>query len=197
MQRRYLPCAATAKLVRAALKQHFPGVRFGVRSHTYAGGASINVEWTDGPTVKAVEGVAKQYEGSNFDGMIDLKHHRQHWLLPNGRVVVQSDPGTEGSRGAHPAVKGPGTEFAEITGAVLVSLGADYVFCHREVSPAALEAAIVEVRRIGEKERPEWGDESSDWFLPIGGRCIRARGLTHAGRVMAEHLANPAPGEND
>ena len=40
---RYLTCAETAKLARAALKQAFPGVRFSVRSDTYAGGASIHV----------------------------------------------------------------------------------------------------------------------------------------------------------
>lgn len=35
---RYLSCAETAKLVRQALKEAFPGVKFGVRSSTYSGG---------------------------------------------------------------------------------------------------------------------------------------------------------------
>ena len=47
----YLRCAETAKLLlRAALKEAFPEVAFSVRSRTYAGGASIDVTWRDGPT---------------------------------------------------------------------------------------------------------------------------------------------------
>lgn len=38
-----LTCAETAKLVRKELKKHFPGQKFSVRSHTYAGGASISI----------------------------------------------------------------------------------------------------------------------------------------------------------
>ncbi len=49
MSRDYLSCADTAQLVRAALEQAFPRQKFSVRSHTYAGGASIDISWTDGP----------------------------------------------------------------------------------------------------------------------------------------------------
>ena len=45
----YLRCAEVAKLLRAALKETFPGVTFSIRSRTYAGGASIDVTWRDGP----------------------------------------------------------------------------------------------------------------------------------------------------
>ena len=44
-----LSCAEVAKLLRAALKETFPGVTFSIRSRTYAGGASIDVTWRDGP----------------------------------------------------------------------------------------------------------------------------------------------------
>lgn len=71
--RRYLSCAETAKLVRAALGESFPGVKFSVRSSTYSGGASINVRWTDGPSGAAVKAVTDQFEGAYFDGMIDYK----------------------------------------------------------------------------------------------------------------------------
>ena len=50
----YLSCAETAKLVRAALKKAFPGVKFSVKSSVYSMGASIRVGWTDGPVTKAV-----------------------------------------------------------------------------------------------------------------------------------------------
>jgi len=69
----YFSCAQTAKLVRAALKEAFPGVKFSVKSSTYAGGASINVSYTDGPSASQVEGIAKAFQGSYFDGMTDYK----------------------------------------------------------------------------------------------------------------------------
>lgn len=77
---RYLSCAETAKLIRPALKSSFPGVKFSVRSSTYAGGASISVSWTDGPNVADVEGVAKRYAGATFDGMTDMKSYHQDLL---------------------------------------------------------------------------------------------------------------------
>ena len=78
--------AETAKLVRAALKDAFPGVKFSVRGKSYAGGASIDVRWTDGPTSAEVERVAKRYEGADFDGMVDLKSYITH-TGPNGERV--------------------------------------------------------------------------------------------------------------
>jgi hypothetical protein len=69
----YLSCAETAKLVRAALKEAFPGVKFSVRSSVYSGGASINVNYVDGPTYDQVKAVVGMFEGSYFDGMTDYK----------------------------------------------------------------------------------------------------------------------------
>lgn len=80
MSSQYLSCAETAKLVRAALKESFPGVKFGVRSSTYSGGASIRIDWTDGPNHSQVKAVADHFEGAYFDGMIDYKGYRHHLL---------------------------------------------------------------------------------------------------------------------
>lgn len=80
MNKEYLTCAETAKLVRQALKEALPGVKFGVRSKTYAGGASISIEWTDGPNEAQVKSVVAFFEGSYFDGMIDYKGNRYHTL---------------------------------------------------------------------------------------------------------------------
>jgi hypothetical protein len=80
MTRNYLSCAETAKLVRSALSESFPGVKFSVRSSVYSGGASINVKWTDGPTSDQVKMIVKQFEGSYFDGMIDYKGSIYHRL---------------------------------------------------------------------------------------------------------------------
>jgi len=76
----YLSCADTAKLLRQALKESFPGVTFSVKSKTYSGGASITVKWIDGPTASMVKSIADKLEGSYFDGMIDYKGTRYHTL---------------------------------------------------------------------------------------------------------------------
>lgn len=90
MTRKYLSCAETAKLVRQALKESFPGVTFGVRSKTYSGGASITVHWIDGPTSGQVDAVAKRFEGASFDGMIDLKSYHDG-MLDGQRVHFGAD----------------------------------------------------------------------------------------------------------
>jgi len=71
--RDYLSCSETAKLIRQALKESFPGIKFSVKSSVYSGGASINVSYTDGPTYDQVKAVVGIFEGSYFDGMTDYK----------------------------------------------------------------------------------------------------------------------------
>jgi hypothetical protein len=107
---KYLSCAETAKLVRKALGESFPGVKFSVRSSVYSGGASINVGWTDGPNNKQVEAVAGVFKGAYFDGMIDYKGYCYNMLA--------------GER---------------------VHFGADFIFCNRHHSDAAIERAIAAV----------------------------------------------------
>lgn len=137
MKTTYLSCAETAKLVRAALKRSFPGVKFSVRSSVYAGGASIDVNWTDGPCSKAVEPVATQFKGGNFDGMIDLKTNHSSWLMPDGTACIATDEGTTGSMGIREATRNwmPDPE------AKLVHFGADFIFCTRHLSAALLGRA--------------------------------------------------------
>lgn len=74
--RNYLSAVETAKLMRSALKESFPGVKFSVR----ADGNSINVRWTDGPAAKLVEAVTDQFKGGYFDGMIDYAGSVYHKL---------------------------------------------------------------------------------------------------------------------
>jgi len=82
----YISAADTAKMLRQALKERFPGVKFGVRTSVYSGGASIHVKWYDGPEVNAVDAVAQQFKGATFDPMTDTKHlHTTR--LPDGREV--------------------------------------------------------------------------------------------------------------
>lgn len=141
----YLSAASTAKLVRAALKRSFPGTRFSVRSRTYAGGASISVEWMDGPAAKLVEAAIGCFAGGRFDGMIDMKIGVRHWLMPDGTAAVASNPGTEGSMGVIPAER----EWMPHPQARLVHFGADFVFCTRRTSPALVQRVLDRMKARG------------------------------------------------
>lgn len=112
MATKYLSSAETAKMIRQALKEAFPGVKFSVRSSVYSGGASINVGWTDGPNSRQVEAVAKVFEGGYFDGSID--YQGSCYSLLDGQVT---------------------------------SFGADFIFCNRSYSDAAIQRAINAVAR--------------------------------------------------
>lgn len=127
MDKEYLSCAETAKLVRAALKKKFPLVKFSVRSDVYSGGASIDIGWLLGPTTKEVDEIGKQFASASFDGMIDMEVHWEHWLLPDGSVRLKSGPGSEGSRGTIPRVE----ETPMPEGARPVRFGSHYVFSQR------------------------------------------------------------------
>jgi hypothetical protein len=129
IQTHYLSVAETARLIRAALKSAFPGVKFSVRSEKYSGGCSVDVSWIDGPTVKEVDAVAGMFEGKRFDGMIDMAWTAKLWLLPDGTAMVASDPGSEGSMGTRAAVR----QWMPHPDAKLICTGA-YVFCRRNTS---------------------------------------------------------------
>lgn len=115
---KWLTCADTAKLVREVLKEQFPGTKFSVRSKTYAGGASIDISYVDGPRSREVEAACDHLRSSDFNAMIDLKESR------GGTLFVDGD------------------EFEQ------VHYGADYISAHREFSAeveVAAKARIVEL----------------------------------------------------
>lgn len=75
----YLGCVLASKNIRRELKKAFPGVKFSVRSKSYSGGDDIRIEWTDGPTLKAVQEITDKYEQGSFDGMTDMyKYDRRN-----------------------------------------------------------------------------------------------------------------------
>lgn len=85
MSTQYYSVAETAKLVRKALKEAFPDVKFSVRSSSYAGGASIGVSWTDGPNEPQVAAITNVFRGSYFDGMTDYQGAR--YAMIDGQMV--------------------------------------------------------------------------------------------------------------
>lgn len=143
----YVSVTDTAKLIRAQLKAQFPDQKFSVKSDKYAGGASINVSWTDGPTDSAVYAVVNGFSGQNFDGMIDMAYSKQAWLEDDGSAHLAYSPGTAGQRGSDPErVGSPRTP-----GARMVHFHADYVFTHREFSEEFLDQVAETL------DRPFWG----------------------------------------
>lgn len=87
---RRISTADTAKLLRAALKAEFPGVKFSVRSKRYAGGSSIRASYVDGPLVSDVQKVCWRYAGATFDGMEDIKNYHDSVLTTDSGAEVVS-----------------------------------------------------------------------------------------------------------
>lgn len=63
----YVPAKEVAKTLRTELKKAFPGCKFSVRCSGSSLHDSINVAWTDGPTEKQVEAIAKKHEQIDRD----------------------------------------------------------------------------------------------------------------------------------
>ncbi len=126
-------CAQTAKRVRAALKVKYPGVKFSVRSSTYAGGASIRAGWTDGPREREVWTFLQKFAGGDFDGMTDSMSYR-------GDVLLSNDDGS----------------FETIRS------GADFVFADRTVSQAWREDIAREIAQVTGQpcDLTQWGDDN-------------------------------------
>lgn len=80
--KRYVPATEIAKEVRRRLKAKWPETKFSVRSQfsvrskKYAGGASINVRWTDGPTQKQVDEVTDALQSVSHIDNTDFAHHK-------------------------------------------------------------------------------------------------------------------------
>lgn len=139
---RYISVVETAKMMRAALKGAFPGVKFSVRTSQYSGGASIRVGWTDGPTRKEVDEITGSFSGKRFDGMIDLEYGADHWLLPDGSIQFA---GTYGHSFSSENTLDRASAVPPAPGAELVHFGSGYVFTERTLSKDMMLRVAAEV----------------------------------------------------
>lgn len=160
MDTRYIAPAETARLLRQTLKREYPGVKFTVRTSTYSGGASIRVKWQDGPTESSVKGAAAPFEGAKFDAMIDLKHYRESWILPDGTAGLAYSAGTLGSHGSDPGYAYPVPEGAEV-----VHFGADFIFCERSIGEATARAVRDELAAKWGADFPQIREGWDGWSL--------------------------------
>ena len=131
-----LTAAETAVIIKTALKSNFPEAKFSVTSKCFAGGSSVNVRWRNGPPENTVKTLVNQYKSAAFDGMIDMKTVRDHFLLPDGSATLAYDPGTQGSTGTHPRVDNSHQLATLPPGTRRVCLGGSWVTCNRQVDNA-------------------------------------------------------------
>jgi hypothetical protein len=154
----YIPVAETAKLIRKVLAKAFPGQKFGVRSKSYSGGASIDISYEGGPAHHLVDAAVEPFRGSDFDGMIDGSSHNKSWLAPDGSVSHAFSAGTVGSMGCIY----PSYGDAHAAGCRYVQFGADFVSVDRQFTKAEYWAAVAWFEKeSGRKVRHEvWRDGS-------------------------------------
>lgn len=141
---RTIDTAEVAKLMRKQLKKAFPALParfFSVRIDRYAGGSSVDVSWTDGPTVAEVEKVTHAFGSARFEGMSDCSYQADQWYCPK-----------HGCRTSHTY---GGDKFCQ-TGiensrccaqAELVTMLAGYIHENRSLSPEFEARLEAEVRR--------------------------------------------------
>jgi hypothetical protein len=195
---RRVTCTETAKLVRFALRRAFPSVKFSIRSNRYSGGSSIDVRWSDGPTVACVKSVTMNYAGGGFDSSIDLAYSCESWLFPDGTARPAYCAGTVASRGS---VEGYNYREPVPEDAELVRFGADYVFCSREttVDHELIARDLCELQGVpfaGIEARGLRG-AGDDWSLDehvakLLARTVFADGSEYAGVTLS--LDDPDPG---
>jgi hypothetical protein len=156
---RWIDTAEVAKMIRRQLKKAHAGVKFSVRLDRYSGGSSIDIRWTDGPTVKTVEQTTAAFAGRRFDGMIDLQYGADSWYCEeHGARVARTYGHGMGLDALH--------ESRCCGDAELVHFGASFVFENRTLSPEFSAELAAKVRK--DCGMADWG--SNDERLPEGSR---------------------------
>ena len=190
VERKWIPVAEQAKLVRGALKHAFPGIKFSVRSATFSGGASIDVRYEDGPRQSDIQAVLNAYKGGDFDGMIDMAYNRSHYLRPDGATFVAYDPGTVGSMGTHEGEDNRALADVMPSDVIEVSFAANYVTANREISDFERKEAEaltwIRANCITEAEGTRFGN---DWVDNIARLMVyrRIEGETWADAFENRH----------
>jgi len=71
-----MPRVNRAKTIKQFLRKAYPGVKFSVKSDSFSGGQSIDVDWTDGPSVPEVQAITNQFK-------VGLGEGSHHYLFEN------------------------------------------------------------------------------------------------------------------
>lgn len=83
--------AECAKAIRQLLKTKFPFVKFSIRSRSFAGGDSVDVSWTDGPTTRTIDSLIGKFQYGHFNGMTDCyEYSNRESGIPQSKYVQTS-----------------------------------------------------------------------------------------------------------
>lgn len=61
----------TAAVIRRVLRETFPAAKFSVTTGRGSMVSSVDIRWTDGPTVGAVDAIVGRFQAGSFNGMTD------------------------------------------------------------------------------------------------------------------------------
>jgi len=80
--------AGVAKSIRKELKEKFPKIKFSIRSESFAGGNSVDIDYTDGVPADEIRKIVNKYESGHFDGMTDCYNYYPGRDYPTAKYVM-------------------------------------------------------------------------------------------------------------
>jgi hypothetical protein len=98
-----MTAADGCKILKATLSKTFPGTKFSVRGSRGTGHGYVTVSYDDGPAFDDVRVITDGFEGSGFDGMIDMEYSVDTCYCPVHGARFAGTPGTHSSMGSVPA----------------------------------------------------------------------------------------------
>jgi hypothetical protein len=137
--------AQCAKDIKSILSRRFPNTRFYIKSSNFAGGNSVDIDWSFGPTVKSVEEVTKGRQHGYFNGMDDCYYYTSPQLevTKDGEVKeVASAKFVQTSRNTHNVNTRPPYDYStrldvmNIMGQIAVMFGYVWNEACKEFCPA-------------------------------------------------------------
>ena len=110
MTRTVTTAALAAKAIRAELKEHFPSIKFKVRSENYTGGNSVNIDTNDlhPSVISKIKLLVAKYQYGSFDSMNDIYEYTNcNDNIPQVKYLFVNNPMSDEMRT---------TMYAHITG---------------------------------------------------------------------------------
>lgn len=112
MTKNMTKAAQAAKQIKKKLVKAFPNTKFSVRSDNFAGGDSVDIHWTDGPTEEAVNEHAAMHQYGHFNGMNDMYYNSNvNKEIPQVRFVMTHRDMSDETRAA--IIDAHNAEFCE------------------------------------------------------------------------------------
>lgn len=78
--RKHITKKDTANMIRKALKEAFPDLKFSVVSSGSSMCSVLNISWEDGANETQVSSIVSRFKGASFEAVDDSKEYRYHML---------------------------------------------------------------------------------------------------------------------